>query len=521
MLWKRADSAKGADRRHQTGKKTASASGGTFDFGPVLHRSLHRFARLSRYWETLAFRLAAGYALAGLAFIFLATASLYLVLLVQLEKSASMFIGDKLNVVRTLLRDRPNDWNALREEIELETSAREYQRFYIRLLDEHHSLLLATPGMAEQLSLPQLTSEALSPPKSASEVVGKHGHAFRIATAIAPVGLRAASNDIIQIAVDVSQENELLAGYRRWFLAILFAACTFLPFVGYRIARQGIRPVEEMASTARRISSSNLRDRICAEGYPFELASLAATFNNMLDRLEEPFERISRFSADIAHDLRTPVNNIRGEAEVALARARTVEEYRDVLGSCLEEAVRLSNLIGDLLFLARAESPLALLHREKTDVTQLLTRVREYYEASAADAGVLLSTACPGEPVIASVDQSLMQRALSNLVSNAVAHTPSGGSILMTAKTSASNLHIEVSDTGIGIPADALPRVFDRFFRVDASRSQVFGGTGLGLAIVQSIASLHAGNVQITSKQGEGTRVTLSLPVFAPNMTES
>ncbi len=489
---------------------------------------------VSRYWETLAFRLAAGYALAGFAFIFLAAASLYMLLLTQLEKSSNLFMEDKLNVVRTLLRERPADWDALQEEIELETSAREYQRFYIRLLDEHHKLLMATPGMAEQLNVARLTSEALSHRNSAFEMTGTHGHAFRVATGIAPVGLRAASHDIIQIAVDVSQEKKLLAGYRRWFLAILAAACVFLPLIGYGIARQGIRPVEEMASTARRISSSNLRDRICPDGYPFELASLAATFNNMLDRLEESFERVSRFSADIAHDLRTPVNNIRGEAEVALARARTVDEYRDVLGSCLEEAVRLSNLIGDLLFLARAESPMALLQRQKTDVTQLLSRVREYYEASAADAGVSLTTTCPGEPVIAALDQSLMQRALSNLVSNAVAHTPSGGSILMTASTKFSNLHIEVSDTGIGIPADALPRVFDRFFRVDASRSQmrprfsasrgsnmIFGGTGLGLSIVQTIALLHGGNVQIASKHGEGTRVTLSLPASLPNMTES
>jgi len=504
MLWKPTGSAKGA-----------------LNPAPVLSVLLRGLARLSRNWESLAFRLATGYALAGLAFIFLATASLYLVLLTQLERSTSMFMDDKLNVVRTLVRDRPTDWNALQEEIELETSAREYQRFYIRLLDEHHTLLLATPGMAEQLNLRQLTSEALNHPKSAFEMTGKHGEAFRVATASAPVGLAGASNDLIQIAVDISQEKELLAGYRRWFWTILVAACIFLPLIGHRIARQGICPVEEMAATARRISSSNLRERIHTEGYPFELASLAGTFNTMLDGLEESFERISRFSADIAHDLRTPVNNIRGEAEVALARARTVDEYRDALGSCLEEAVRLSNLIGDLFFLARAESPLALLHRERTDVAQLLTRVREYYEASAADAGVTLTTTCPGEPVIAALDQSLIQRALSNLVSNAVAHTPSGGSILMNAKTNLSNLHIEVSDTGIGIPADALPRVFDRFFRVDASRSQMLGGTGLGLAIVQSIALLHGGDVQISSKQGEGTRVTLSLPVSLPNMTES
>ena len=148
----------------------------------------------------------------------------------------------------------------------------------------------------------------------------------------------------------------------------------------------------------------------------------------MLDRLEESFERISRFSADIAHDLRTPVNNIRGEAEVALARARTVEEYRDVLGSCLEESVRLSNLISDLLFLARAESPLGHLHWARVDVSELLSSVREYYEGAAAEGGISLTTANGDKPVIAELDRMLVQRAVGNLVANAVAHTPRGGS---------------------------------------------------------------------------------------------
>jgi two-component system, OmpR family, heavy metal sensor histidine kinase CusS len=223
----------------------------------------------------------------------------------------------------------------------------------------------------------------------------------------------------------------LLARYRFWFWAILLATFAIFPLVGYQIARHGIRPVEEMATTARHISSTNLRERILPEGYPFELASLASTFNQMLDRLEESFERISRFSADIAHDLRTPVNNIRGEAEVALARARSAGEYRDVIESCLEEAVRLSDLIGDLLFLARAESPLTHLRRERVDVGELLGGVREYYEASAADGGVSLTTTIADEPVIAELDRTLLQRAVGNLVSNALAHTPPGGAVVL------------------------------------------------------------------------------------------
>ena len=327
-----------------------------------------------------------------------------------------------------------------------------------------------------------------------------------------PVG-SSARTDTVQVAIDVSQEEELLARYRHRFWVILLGTLAIFPLVGYQIARRGIRPVREMATTARHISSSNLHERILPEGYPSELASLAATFNKMLDGLEESFERISRFSADIAHDLRTPVNNIRGEAEVALARARTVDEYREVLGSCLEEAVRLSDLIGDLLFLARAESPLAHLHRESINVGELLSGIREYYEAPAADRGVSLSTVVPDEPVIAQLDRTLLQRAVGNLVSNALAHTPPGKSVVLGASIEPAGVRIEVSDAGAGIPSEALPRVFDRFFRVDESRSQASGGTGLGLAIVQSIMLLHGGNVEIASKVGQGTQVTLRVPL--------
>jgi two-component system heavy metal sensor histidine kinase CusS len=503
------------------------------------------FAPGSRLWGTLAFRLTAGYALAGLFLVFFATAGLYLVLVSELEKSTDLFLADKVHVLRAMLRERPDDWNALREEVELESAARRYEQFYIRLLDERSTQRLMTPGMADQLDLALLASQSQSRPEHTIQMKGRNGQAFRVTSASVPVGSPATQIDTIQIAVDVSEKERLLARYRLWFWSILGATLAIFPLVGYRIARQGIRPVEEMATTARHISSKNLRERILPEGYPFELASLASTFNQMLDRLEESFERISRFSADIAHDLRTPVNNIRGEAEVALARGRSADEYRDVIESCLEESVRLSDLIGDLLFLARAESPLTDLRRERVDVGELLGGVREYYEASAADCGISLTSTVAGEPVIAELDRSLLQRAVGNLVSNALAHTPSGGAVVLGTKIDSnidskvdsnldpskmnssskdfsgsdfskknlSTIHIEVSDTGVGIPADALPRVFDRFFRVDSSRSQASGGTGLGLAIVQSIAQLHGGTVEISSQPGHGTRVTLHMPV--------
>jgi two-component system heavy metal sensor histidine kinase CusS len=462
----------------------------------------------------LAFRLSAAYSLAGLMLVILATASLYIVLRTELDRSTELFLADKLHVLRTMLRERPDDEDALREEIELESAARRYQQFYIRLLDEQGVPIMTTPGMAEQLDLAQLASQTQGRFESSMAMTGRHGRPFRVTSETVAVGTPPTHSDTVQIAIDVSQEEALLVRYRLWFWGILLVTSVLFPLVGYRIARHGIRPVEEIAATARRITSTNLRERIESEGYPSELAALAGTFNEMLGRLEESFERVSRFSADIAHDLRTPVNNIRGEAEVALARPRTAGEYRDVLESSLEEAVRLSELIGDLLFLARAESPLTEVHREDVNIGELLTTVRDYYEASANDAGILLVLNDVAEPLNAELDRSLMLRAVSNLVSNSIAHTPPGGIVTLAASDEDAAMRIAVSDTGVGIPADALPRVFDRFFRVDPSRSKASGGTGLGLAIVQSILALHGGSAEITSQLGRGSRVTLRVPAL-------
>jgi two-component system heavy metal sensor histidine kinase CusS len=473
------------------------------------------FPRICSWWGSLTFRLTAGYALAGLLMVLLSTAILYFVLVTELDRSTDLFLADKVNVISTMLRDHPNDLDDLREEVELESAARKYEHFYIRLLDERNAPLMSTPGMAVQLDFQQLPEPRQPLARRGVPMKGRSGQSFRVTSSAVTVGSPPSRTVIIQVAVDVSQKRELLARYRYWFWMILAGCLAIFPLVGFQIARQGIRPVEEIATTARHISSTNLHERIRPQGYAVELASLASTFNQMLDRLEESFDRISRFSADIAHDLRTPVNNIRGEAEVALARARTLEEYRDVIGSCLEETVRLSDLISDLLFLARAENPSPHLHRAPVNVGELLGSVREYYEASAAEGGVALTTALGPEPIIAELDRTLMQRAVGNLVANAVAHTPSGGSVILGAEAGSDTVRIAVTDTGIGIPAEALPRVFDRFYRVDASRSHASGGTGLGLAIVQSIMVLHGGKADIASLLGQGTEVRLHLPVSA------
>jgi two-component system heavy metal sensor histidine kinase CusS len=232
----------------------------------------------------------------------------------------------------------------------------------------------------------------------------------------------------------------------------------------------------------------------------------------MLDRLEGSFDRLGRFSSDIAHELRTPVNNLRGGIEVALGRPRTTDEYREVLGSSLEECGRLTRLVEALLFLARAEDPKAQVAREAMDVAAELAAVREVYEPAAAEAGVRLEASAP-PGLRAEVNRPLFQRAVGNLVANAVAHTPAGGEVRVSATGDGAGLSVVVADTGRGIAAADLPHVFDRFYRADPARASGGANLGLGLAIVRRIMDIHGGAAAVESDTDKGTRVTLTFPV--------
>jgi len=471
--------------------------------------SLKRQAR--RSWS-LAIRLTTWYAIASLVLTVSITGLLYWVLAARIARSEDLFLADKIHVLRAILHDRPEDIGGLKEEVELESAARRYAQFYARLLDERGQQQLVTPGM-DLLIPPGLFASPVpvdAEPDHGYGIESHDGHSFRAVTAQASVG-QSGRTWAAQVAIDRGYDELLLADYRKWLWGVLALAVVLCPLVGYRIARRGMRPLQEIAETARRTGSATLDARIEPEGYPVELAALAETFNAMLGRLEDSFRRLTQFSADIAHELRTPINNLRGEAEVALTRARSVDEYREVLTSCLEESVQLSDLIGDLLFLARTEKPGMNLKRERVCVRQELTAVYEYHEAAAVEAGVELSVDCVDE-LIFPLDRGLLQRAIGNLVANAFAHTSAGGKVVLGATADGGRLRIEVSDTGIGIPREDLPRVFDRFYRVDRSRSSNGANVGLGLAIVKGIVVLHGGWTEIESEVGRGTSIALIFP---------
>jgi two-component system heavy metal sensor histidine kinase CusS len=209
--------------------------------------------------------------------------------------------------------------------------------------------------------------------------------------------------------------------------------------------------------------------------------------------------------------VRTPIHNLRGEAEVALSREREPGAYREALESCVEECGRLSRIVESLLFLARAERADATVSAEPVYVARELSRIRDFYEPMATEAGVDIAVEAPAD-VCASLDRTLLQRAVANLVENALAHTRRGGRVWIQAAPGDGELRLTVADDGCGIPEEHLPRVFDRLYRVDSSRTGETGGAGLGLSIVKTIAELHGGRASIESRPGEGTRVTIAVP---------
>ena len=473
----------------------------------------HLPRRGSHSWSIVR-RLTVWYAGSAFGLIVLATSVLYGALVSNLDREDDQFLADTIHIVHAFLRDRPDDTAGLKRAVEWEWASRQYAQVLVRILDENGQAIVESPDMSAVLA-PAVFPPAIGiegEPGSGAEIEGLSGSSYRVLTAHAPVGVSGSERRTIQVALNQAHELKLLGDYRRrlaWVLSIALVLCTT---VGHAIARRAVRPVQEIAEAAKRVRSSTLGSRIDTATLPSEVAALAETFNTMLQRLQESFDRLSQFSADIAHELRTPVNNLRGEAEVALSKLRSPNEYQEILGSLLEESQRLSRIIDGLLFMARAETPQVHIARETLSVAQELSVVRDFYEPAATEVGVTLSVSASADLQVV-VDRTLFQRAVGNLVANALTHTPSGGHASIEAVEDHRALQVAVRDTGRGIPPEHLPHVFDRFYRVDRSRSTTSGGLGLGLPLVQSIMRLHQGSVDIESRPGAGTCVYLRFPV--------
>lgn len=331
-----------------------------------------------------------------------------------------------------------------------------------------------------------------------------HGHEVMARTRL--VRLHQGQQVLVSLFLDRENDARLLSAYVGSMFLALPLLLLLVGASAWWVVHRGLRPLRSFRKVAARISAQDLSHRMVVEGLPEELADLARGFNFMLSRLDGDVQQLARFSDDLAHELRSPMNNLMGKAQVTLSRERPPGEYKAVLESCTEELERLSRMVSQMLFLASVTQPQAPLALARLDVREEAERVAELFAASAEDRQVVLQLSGSGH---VQGDRLMLQRALSNLLSNAIRHSPAGATVSIQLEHEQSALRVTVSNAGEGIAPEHLPHVFERFYRVQASRSREDGGTGLGLAIVRSIMQLHKGRVEVDSQPGVRTRFRL------------
>lgn len=313
----------------------------------------------------------------------------------------------------------------------------------------------------------------------------------------------------IIVARTDSDRMALLQTYRNTVFAAVFFGALLAALLGYIMVRQGLRPVRAIARQAQSITAQRLDMRLDVTAAPHELHMLVLVFNDMLDRLQRSFQRLSQFSADMAHDLRTPINNLMVQTQVALSQPRSIEDYQALLASNEEEYERLARMVENMLFLARADHADFVLNEQRLNACNELQRIADYFEGIAEDAQVQLVVDASGT---LEADPILFRRAANNLVANAIRYTPKGGVIRLATQPMDDGIAITVTNPGIGINREHVPLLFDRFYRVDNARSDSASSTGLGLAIVQSIMVLHGGRVEVESTPDVMTTFRLVFP---------
>ncbi|MDB5858384.1 MAG: Sensor protein [Ramlibacter sp.] len=452
----------------------------------------------------------------------------------ELREESELLLLSNLAFIRDDLAAAGND-PALAPRL-VDRATRRTRRLHAEIVDEQRGSVIARSANyaapAPAPAPPALATELLPAEATVAQVEGLRGRLgavtsiweapdgirYRVLRGRIPLpaqGAQPPRSLLVALAIETTPTRELRRRNRQNLETALAVAAVLASLFGVWIARRILVNVRGLGAAASRIGALALHERLPLDDTPTELVESTLAFNHMLDRLQNAFDRLSAFSSDLAHDLRTPIGNLLGEAQVALSRPRSAEEYRAVLESAVEEYERMSRMIANMLFLARADNQAAVAARW-TDVRSALERVAGYFELLAEERGVVLELDCPAPSGAAPrvwADESMLVRALSNLVSNALQYAQRGTAIrLAAAEGAGGDCRIEVSNEGPPIAAEHQPRIFERFYRVDASRQGSASGSGLGLAIVRSIMELHRGTVSVASAPGRRTVFRLHFP---------
>lgn len=331
--------------------------------------------------------------------------------------------------------------------------------------------------------------------------------ARRVPTAARSGATKRESFDVVA-AIEISHHQDYMRSFLRTLWLYVAAAALLMAVLGWWSVRRGLAPLRAIGRHAQNVTAQQLAQRVSAQRMPVELAELAQSLNDMLARLEDAFKRLSDFSSDIAHELRTPVSSLMTQTQVALSQPRAADDYRQVLESNAEELERMARMIADMLLLAKADNGLVVPNREQIDLAREVRALFDYYEAVAEEKQLRLRLHGAAH---VGADRLMLRRAIGNLLSNAIRHATPGTAIEVTLHHGAGDVSLRVRNSGDTIAPEMLERIFDRFFRADPARQRGPEGAGLGLAITRSIVLAHGGRISATSSDGV-TTLTMHLP---------
>ena len=430
------------------------------------------------------------------------------------NKNADL-LADHVAELRQMVFDNPGDLHEATELILISSVSHRLDSFCGRLTDKQGNVFAASPGFAQAVPITSAFPPAAGPDerpglKEQSRLSLPNGELFLVSAIIRQGGDR--PELLYQAVLNAGHVEEWLTDYNRLLGVFIAIATMASALFGWLVTRSGLAPLRDITESIQQVTATGLGERLGARPWPAELATLAREYDRMLERLDESFNRLSQFTADAAHEFRTPLNNLMGATSLLLSRERPTQEHREALEAHLEQYERLNRMIESLLFLARADGSTATPDLHPLNAGPLVREMVEFFAPLAEDSGVTLTVS--GEAVL-QADESLMRMALSNLIANAIRFTPPGGKVTVTLiPTDSGKALLTVADTGCGIASEHLPKIFDRFYRADPARSS--GGAGLGLALVRTIMTLHHGTVTATSEIGCGTTFQLTFPAADP-----
>jgi len=472
--------------------------------------------RIRRLSQTITFRMAISFATASAIILLVLSCGLYSLVHVQLTKDDQDVLWDAASLLQITLQEQDNSQILFNRQLPQELEAFHYNRYQVRLVSQTH------PGRAlfESVNFPsELVPMLPALPVGEERAVSlREGREFLILQVEGQLGAHNPQPVVIQTVLEVTDRTLTLERLKTSLIQFVIIGMLLFSALGILVVRLGLRPLRQFSQRIQCIQMDSLNERIHPRDWPREFGPLSDAFNRLMVRLQKDVDQLTRFSGDLAHELRTPITNLRVETEVLLEQARTVDEYRAVLEDNLTEMERLSKVIDRILLLARVDSPHFALEIAPFNVAPTMQNLFDFYALLAEEKEIRLSL--DGDLVL-NADRPLIEQAVGNVLSNALKYTPAQGHVWVRlyqemqdgGPESKKSGVISIRDNGMGIGPEHLPHIFERFYRVDSSRSQLISGDGLGLAIVKAIMDVHNGEISVSSEPGHGSEFILRFPL--------